>query len=333
MYAEYLSKVASKKQSALQANDVNMDTDNDNNTEEMKQATEMDIEMDLKDSKSKTMKTGEKYIIRKLISFKITIPKIDDYIGKLEQIKVKESMGDFQMFNNNNFFKPIKNEKEMMYNKTMQGFNDDSKIALQYQPSLFQQNMMPMPNLNSGMNFNNPLVAGMQGLNIMGPNHCYWDTNNLVNSSNTAHQMLMNLNMNQGINNMQMMQNNNQNQMDNNYGNPMMNMNMPLLNKSNMNDFVFGQQPMQNFNHQSAFTSTHSNTNQMNSINSAMVSMGMDDSTSAPMRMPLHMSKVHQRSNSVTPMDTSNQNYMNSNFLFDQLQPNPSMSRPVLSKV
>ena len=36
-----------------------------------------------KEEKAKSMKTGEKYIIRKLIDFKINVPKIDEYLNKI----------------------------------------------------------------------------------------------------------------------------------------------------------------------------------------------------------------------------------------------------------
>lgn len=82
-----------KKQGQLGVkSDVNMETENQ--VEEQKFGENMDYEMelDMQDPKSKTMKTGEKYIIRKLVSFKITIPKVDEYIGKLEQISIKDNL-------------------------------------------------------------------------------------------------------------------------------------------------------------------------------------------------------------------------------------------------
>jgi ASC-1-like (ASCH) protein len=91
MYSEYLTKLALKKKNeAGLRNDDNMDMEGQQEETKLVDNMEHDMEMDLKDPKSKTMKTGDKYIIRKLISFKITIPKIDEYVNKLDQIKIKE---------------------------------------------------------------------------------------------------------------------------------------------------------------------------------------------------------------------------------------------------
>lgn len=82
-----------KKQGQLNSNsDVNMETSNQIEEQKFGENMDYEMEMDMKDPKTKTMKTGEKYIIRKLVSFKITIPKVDEYISKLEQIKIKENM-------------------------------------------------------------------------------------------------------------------------------------------------------------------------------------------------------------------------------------------------
>ena len=82
-----------KKQGQLGANgDVNMEAGNQNEEQKFGENMDYEMELDMKDPKSKTMKTGEKYIIRKLVSFKITIPKVDEYISKLEQIKIKDNI-------------------------------------------------------------------------------------------------------------------------------------------------------------------------------------------------------------------------------------------------
>ena len=330
MYSDYLARVASKKQNNENGmGDANMDIDTN---EENKQGSSMeyDIEMDLKDSKSKTMKTGEKYIIRKLISFKITIPKVDDYINKLEQITVKENSNasnsnntqmnvgvfnntllnnDFNGFNNHNFKGMETNLMNDDQYKTMRGFNDDSQIAYQQNPpSLFQPNIVPMPQMHPMMNYNHQLIAGMQNLNLAGAGNCYWDSNNLMNPAGAVQQMQANTNSN--AQQMPMMQNNNVPQMNQSFQQMNMDSMAPQITKSNMQEFIFGQNnqyPLASNQSTSNFSTQPTSNNTLSSINSQMVmaSMSHDDMniSPAPMRLPDHVTKFHQRSNSVTPVD------------------------------
>jgi hypothetical protein len=105
-----------------------------------------------------------------------------------------------------------------------------------------------------------------------------------------------------------------------------------------MQNFVFGQSNQSAFG---AFQNPQQNPqhNQIQnvpftSINSMMVSGAMDDDSAnpAPMKLPMHMTKPHARSNSVTPIDHNSSNYMSNNFLFDQLQSAPNMVKPSLTK-
>lgn len=378
MYAEYLSKLAQRKQNGVEVDyeDVNMEVDNQ--MEEFKQSDlqSMDIDSDFKGN-SKSMKTGEKYIIKKLISFKINIPKIDDYISKLEDIKVKEKNNDSQsimnqyntgmmnggmsysntshnmysnygpsqgstMYDSNNsgnfyqspYFKTLNNaiigDNSL---KTMQGFNDDSQIAFQTQHSLFQQPLMPMPNMHSMMNYNN--ATGMQNLGISNTGNCYWG--NFMNPAGTVQQMPMSV----GGNSQQMpvQQNSAMPQPSQSYPHPGMPSSTLQLTKSNMHEFVFGQSSqnqsmfsgMQGSSGVSAFKSPGVD----KSINSQLVQACTDNDyfSPAPMRLPSHMTKLHHRSNSVTPVDTGSQNAMNSNFLFDQMQSSEPRPKPVLNKI
>lgn len=194
MYADYLAKVAMKKQTAGQADtqDANMEIDEHADEQREAMITEYEMEEEIKEGKSKTMKTGEKYIIRKLIAFKITIPKIDDYINKLSSLQVKDNSNKPSSITNqfspntmsnmptgshttsnttvsdgsqimkgfqNHYFRNLENTmaNEGSF-KTIQGYNDDSQIAYQSQPSLFQPQMMPIPRINPMMWYNNQLM-------------------------------------------------------------------------------------------------------------------------------------------------------------------------------
>ena len=194
MYSDYLTKVALKKQnaSAANSNQTNMDVDMQTDEQKEKMLKEYESER-TNEEKSKSMKTGENYIIRKLISFKINIPKIDDYLQKLNSLEVKHDANKVGQYstntsnastlgnvlnnyyhpmsatpgvtgNNNQFFNQFQNN-EVYANqfKTLHGFNYDSQIAYQSQNFMFQP---PMGQQNPFMNFNNNLVAGMQNMNL-----------------------------------------------------------------------------------------------------------------------------------------------------------------------
>ena len=227
--------------------------------------------------------------------------------------------------------------------KTMQGFNDDSQVAFQSQPSLFQPQMVPMPRAHPMMGYSNQLVAGMQNLNIAGAGGCYWDGNGLASSANPTQQVPGSTN--NGAQQMQAMQTNQTPQSINIFQQLSLDQN-----QQNMAAFQPAASQPQNFapNTNSAFGSFQANPglnydpnaqNMMNiqnpqpigntSINSQMVSASMDDDSinPAPMRLPLHMTKMHQRSNSVTPVDHNAGSSGLNNFLFDQLQANPIPSK------
>lgn len=103
MYSDYLIKVSMKKQNLNLGLDSNTDMDIDMQTDEQKQQILKNYELEeTKEEKAKTMKTGEKYIIRKLISFKINIPKIDDYLQKLTSLPLKKDINTFNSSINNN---------------------------------------------------------------------------------------------------------------------------------------------------------------------------------------------------------------------------------------
>lgn len=92
MYSDYLRKVAVKKNIHLPNSEVPNDMDVDTQTEEQRQQTLREYEMEeTNEEKNNSMKTGEKYIIRKLISFKINIPKIDDYIQKVSSLEINKA--------------------------------------------------------------------------------------------------------------------------------------------------------------------------------------------------------------------------------------------------
>lgn len=92
MYSDYLHKVAVKKHIVIPNSEVPNDMDVDKQTDEQRQQTLREYEMEeTNEEKNNSMKTGEKYIIRKLISFKINIPKIDDYIQKVSSLEINKA--------------------------------------------------------------------------------------------------------------------------------------------------------------------------------------------------------------------------------------------------
>jgi hypothetical protein len=92
MYSDYLHKVAVKKHIAVQNSEVPNDMEVDKQTDEQRQQTLREYEMEeTNEEKNNSMKTGEKYIIRKLISFKINIPKIEDYIQKVSSLEINKA--------------------------------------------------------------------------------------------------------------------------------------------------------------------------------------------------------------------------------------------------
>lgn len=190
MYSDYLIKVAMKKQSLNLVSNSNNGMDVDMETDEQKQQILNDYELEeTKEEKAKSMKTGEKYIIRKLISFKINIPKIDDYLHKLTSLPLKKEMNTFNSIINNNlgygnsmngYVQPMPNTQmqnmndpyfnqvpPINSNKTFQGYNDDSQLAFQSQNMLFQQQMY-QPEMYLAMQ--NQLLCQMQNLNLSNPN-------------------------------------------------------------------------------------------------------------------------------------------------------------------
>lgn len=184
MYSEYLTKLAMKKQNAINAanNDVPMDVDGQ--TEEQRQQILREYEMEeTKEEKAKSMKSGEKYIIKKLIQFKINIPKIDDYIQKLETLEVKQNYTEPATFGANN----------MNQFKTFQGFNDDSQIVYQNQNNLFNP-QMSQPNPYMAMT--NQMVNGLQNLNLDG-NNLYWNNQMYQQPTNSSSGMTGNGNFQQ----------------------------------------------------------------------------------------------------------------------------------------
>jgi hypothetical protein len=130
MYFEYLTKVALKKQNSthIQSQDVDMDLQ----TDEQRKETLKDYEMEeSKESQAKSMKTGEKYIIRKLIAFKITISKIDEYIQKVEAIVIKDitppantSNTQFSPFGMSNMFGNINTNQNSVMSEGNQYLNN-----------------------------------------------------------------------------------------------------------------------------------------------------------------------------------------------------------------
>jgi len=243
MYADYLNKVSIKKQNSINQLNEQNNMDVDNQTEEQRQQIFKQYEMEeTKEEKAKSMKTGEKYIIRKLISFKINIPKIDDYLQKLNSLEVKENsnvpnnygMNNFGQHVSTNLIPNINNNQfgshispdSMNGNqfKTFQGYNDDSQVAYQSNQLLFQQ-QMSQP--NPYMQMSNQMMNGMQNLNLNSSN-MFWNGNSFQyqNNNNSGAQMPM---MNNENSNIQMPMMNNENPSFNPY------FSMPHQGFSNMN--------------------------------------------------------------------------------------------------
>mmetsp|Transcript_5804 Transcript_5804/g.6801 ORF Transcript_5804/g.6801 Transcript_5804/m.6801 type:complete len:195 (+) Transcript_5804:354-938(+) len=186
MYSDYLAKVAIRKHhnGNLTLEDELMEVDNQN--DELKQKTLNDYEMEeTKEEKANSMKTGEKYIIRKLISFKINIPKIDEYINKVSALEIKQDKASCFPSKSSNV--PVVDNSLMSYDnpapvqsqansmnsqfytgmnpqnfntgmpKSMNGFGDDSQMGYA-QNLLFQQ----PNNTNMFLNFNNNYIQNMQ---------------------------------------------------------------------------------------------------------------------------------------------------------------------------
>lgn len=182
MYSDYLTKVAQKKISAENPSQKDEEMDADDQDDDSRQQMLNEYEMEeSKEEKAKSLKSGEKYIIRKLIAFKINIPKIDDYIQKVSAIEIKNekmhaythnnianpSMDNYYMNSNHQVSSNIPTQSSgnpflgnMNHNlnqfKTMQGFNDDSQVAYYAQNFLFQNQNN---NLNPFMQYNNNLIS------------------------------------------------------------------------------------------------------------------------------------------------------------------------------
>lgn len=203
MYSDYLHKVAAKKHITIPNAEVPNDMDVDRQTDEQRQQTLREYEMEeTNEEKNNSMKTGEKYIIRKLISFKINIPKIDDYIQKVSSLEINKAERECHSIRQNNFGnenittisfgastsntstnnegsnyhlnqygfnQENSNNKQSFENtavnpfKTFQGFNDDSQIAYFYQNMLFQN---PLSNSLPFYSYGDQLISGMQNLNL-----------------------------------------------------------------------------------------------------------------------------------------------------------------------
>lgn len=334
MYSEYLAKVAMKKQ-GMGGNlneQPSMEVDK-NVDEQMFKEYEME---ETKEEKAKSMKTGEKYIIRKLISFKINIPKIDDYIQKLNTLEIKNDSAKFGSFsvntnassgienvfsnygqpmsanntqgvNSNQYFNQAQgNGMETHPYKTLQGFNDDSQIAYQSQNYLFQQQMSQN---NPFVSLNQQLLNGMQNMNLNSPN-VYWDGNSFVQNTNSLFQNSVNGNSQPNINNQCHQVN------QNNQGFAPFNGN-------------FNSQSMQQTNMDSySYPSTNQNMypNSYMDVGQAQPKEPFQEEEvkelPAEMRLPSHVKRTHFRSNSVTPVDTQSDKYiMKNSFLFDRLNP------------
>ena len=324
MYADYLSKVAMKKINAETQNDEEMDPDEQD--DESKQHIFNEYEMEeSKEEKAKSMKSGEKYIIRKLLAFKINIPKIDDYIQKVSAIEIKNEK--MSSYTNNNITNPIIdsyyqnssqpiasnipiqstvnpylgiiNHNNLDQFKTMQGFNDDSQVAFYAQNFLFQN---PSNNQNAFMAYNNNLIASMQNLSLNNNNNQYW--NNMPYQQNTGIPQ-MNMNNMQYYN--QWMQNN------------------PQTN-GGFNNYTFPMNPyegMQNFN-----IPNSTNVAETNVLSSQIQEESKE--VPLPMRLPNHMKKAHFRSHSVTPVETGENMDIKKEFLHGQVDspiPKPKAMR------
>lgn len=332
MYAEYLKKVALKqKQSTNWSSNEDNGMDVDMQTDEQRQQILKDYEMEeSKEEKAKSMKTGEKYIIRKLISFKINIPKIDDYLMKLNALEVNnDQMKQNQFYVNkntnngidnilNNYGNPMSASTTQNSNqyfpqmgfgqnnpnqfRTFQGHNDDSQIAYHSNNFLFQP-QMSQPNPFFAMQ--SQMMNQMQNLSINNPNMC-WDGMNCNNQNSASPQIPVNQ---QNYGNMQ--------------GCHQVDTGMQNYNYPQVNPFV-----QSNFSHSSnsAFGQGYNNQEQP-----VPVPLGNQDSEEtkelpAEMRLPSHVKNKHFRSNSVTPIDTNTGGYMKDSFLFDKVNPNSGVA-------
>lgn len=200
MYADYLAKLARNSVQGDRAAVIDANFESDLQPERREQILK-EYEMDeTKEEKARSMKSGEKYIIRKLISFKINIPKIDEYIQKVSAIEIKQNkMMNFPGNTSNpvseGYYEPYRqpasapcnqgfmpqqylgqaghtgntghNNASMNNFKTLSGYNDDSQIAYYNQNFLFQAQGN---NYDQFAGFNNNLIASMQNLNLDGSN-------------------------------------------------------------------------------------------------------------------------------------------------------------------
>jgi len=167
-------------------------------------------------------------------------------------------------------------------------------------------------------------------MNLNNPNNYYWDTNNYVNVGDTSQQITMN-NMQQ----MPLMYN--ASPQPNNLYKPMnTNVTSVPLNRSNMQDYVFGQNNTSGYDmYQNNNNMYCSLPNTSSSINSQIVMASMEKEEikeiPAPMRLPTHVTRPHFRSNSLTPADTGK--YMSNTFLFDQLKSPSTPGKLQLNKI
>lgn len=181
MYSDYLTKVAQKKINAEIPTNIDEQMDVEDQDDDRQQTFNQYEMEESKEEKARSMKSGEKYIIRKLISFKINIPKIDDYIQKVTAIEIKNEK--VPAYNTNNIENPVMENYYMNSNqsnlaniqansygnsyygnmnqnlnqfKTMQGYNDDSQVPYYAQNFLFQNQNT---NHNPFMQYNNNLIS------------------------------------------------------------------------------------------------------------------------------------------------------------------------------
>jgi len=330
MYSDYLNKVSIKKQNNINQLNEQNNMDVDNQTEEQRQQIFKQYEMEeTKEEKAKSMKTGEKYIIRKLISIKINIPKIDDYFQKLNSLEVKENSGPHNNFAIENFGQHVSannipnsninqfgshtNLDPMNANpfKTFQGYNDDSQIAYQSNQLLFQQ-QMSQP--NQYMQMSNQMMNGMQNLNLNNSN-MFWNGSSYQynNNNNTGAQMPMMNNDNMAFNPYFPMPNQGFSNMNGNHQ------------WNDMQNMMSGQQ---NFN------SSFGRDTPITSSTSDYVH-AVEERKEKPegMRLPAHMKRTHTRSNSSKVLDSQTNKYMQNSFLFDRLGGDTSSTGPKLTKM
>lgn len=337
MYSDYLNKVAMKKQNAMNCFNDQSSMEVDNQTDEQRQQMLKEYEMEeTKEEKAKSMKTGEKYIIRKLISFKINIPKIDDYIQKLSSLEIKHdsskvggfgvntttassvenifsnygqpmSANNLQNTNNGQYFNQMHGQS-MQPNpfKTFQGYNDDSQIAYQSQNFLFHPQMS---HPNPYMALNNQIINGLQNLNLNNPGF-YWDGTSYQQTNNSTQQMSVSGTSQQ----YPMGQCHQLNQNSQGFTPYNGNMNSQGAFNSNMMQYNFPYASQGVYNQQ---------TNMEPQYQSRFAQSDEEEAKglTAEMRLPSHVKKTHFRSNSVTPVDTQANKYMKNSFLFDQLNP------------